>query len=193
VTGETSGQRLAREELLEMQSLSADRPMDLRVAATGAVMDGWLPIEVSLNCADIPVRPGGQPLANREHAILLIPAHFPFSRPGVEVSHDRFAGLPYVLLGHQICLYHSDSDWDPADGMFGLIARLAAWYWVPRRAAWWKRDRHCTLRSRIRSSATPTAWSSIPTCRTTSSRPRRCWSAVTPGASTWWSGCGPRY
>jgi hypothetical protein len=49
-----------------------------------------------------------------------------------EVRHDRFAGLPYVLLGRQICLYHSDSDWNPADGMFGVIARLAAWY---RRAA----------------------------------------------------------
>ena len=34
--------------------------------------------------------------------------------------------------GRQICLYHSDSDWNPADGMFGVIERLAAWY---RRAA----------------------------------------------------------
>ena len=63
---------------------------------------------------------------------MLIPASFPFTRPAVRVRHDRFAGLPYVLFGRQICLYHSDADWNPADGMFGVIARLAAWY---RRAA----------------------------------------------------------
>ena len=72
--------------------------------------------------------PSGQRLAEREHAVLMIPASFPFSAPAVRVRHDRFAGLPYVLGGHQICLYHSDADWNPADGMFGVIARLAAWY-----------------------------------------------------------------
>jgi integrative and conjugative element protein (TIGR02256 family) len=132
MTGETPGHRLARDELLEVQSLSAGRPLALRVEAAGTVADGWLPIEVSLDCADIPARQGQVRLDGREHAVVLIPAHFPFSRPGIEVTHDRFAGLPYVLLGHQICLYHSDSDWNPADGMFGFTARLTAWY---RRAA----------------------------------------------------------
>ena len=128
MTGETPGHRLARDELLEIQSLSAGQSLALRVEAAGAAEDGWLPIEISLNCAGIAAQPGGPRLDGREHVILLIPAYFPFSRPVVEVPHDRFAGLPYVLLGHQICLYHSDSDWNPADGMFGLVARLDAWY-----------------------------------------------------------------
>ena len=94
--------------------------------------DGWLRVEISLDCASVPVSPGHHALAPRERATLLIPGYFPFSRPAVRVRHQRFAGLPYVLGGHQICLYHSDSDWNPADGMFGVVARLAAWY---RRAA----------------------------------------------------------
>ncbi len=76
--------------------------------------------------------PGGVRLAEREHATVQVPGTFPFALPGVRVAHSRFAGLPYVLHGHQICLYHSDSDWNPARGMFGVIGRLIAWY---RRAA----------------------------------------------------------
>jgi len=132
MTGQAPGHQLARDELLEIQDLSAGQPLALRVEAAGPAEDGWLPIEVSLNCADIPAGTGLPHLDSREHAIVLIPAAFPFARPAVEVRHDRFAGLPYVLLGHQMCLYHSDSDWNPADGMFGFVARLAAWY---RRAA----------------------------------------------------------
>src|SRR5262245_60417542 len=126
MTDAAPGHRLGRDELLEIQSLSTERPPSLRVEGIGTAAAGWPPIEVSLNCAHIRGQPGCPRLAGREHVILFIPAHFPFSRPVVEVTHDRFAGLPYVLRGHQICPYHSDSDWNPADGMFGLVARLAA-------------------------------------------------------------------
>jgi integrative and conjugative element protein (TIGR02256 family) len=132
MTGETTGHRLALDELEEIQGLVAGQPPAFRVENTGEAEDGWLPVEVSLDCAEVVAGPGGQPLAEREHVTLLIPGYYPFSRPAATVRHDRFAGLPYVLAGRQICLYHSDSDWNPADGMFGVIARLAAWY---RRAA----------------------------------------------------------
>lgn len=130
--GEIPGHRLAREELDEIQSLATGDPPALRVESVGAVESDWLPIKVSLDCANVAVEPGHVRLAAREQAILFIPAQFPFSRPAVEVRHERFKDLPYVLRGREICLYHSDSDWNPADGMYGVIARLAAWY---RRAA----------------------------------------------------------
>jgi integrative and conjugative element protein (TIGR02256 family) len=129
VTGETAGQRLALDELHEIQSLTSGNPPAFRVEQAGeAEDDGWLPVEISLNCENVPVSPGQKALAPREHATLLIPGYFPFAQPAVRVRHQRFAGLPYVLGGHQICLYHSDADWNPAGGMFGFIARLAAWY-----------------------------------------------------------------
>ena len=139
MTGGTAGQRLALDELHEIESLTPGQPPAFRVERAGEVEragdaenDGWLRVEISLDCANVPVNPGQHALAPREHATLLIPSYFPFTRPAVRVRHQRFAGLPYVLGGHQICLYHSDSDWNPANGMFGVIARLAAWY---RRAA----------------------------------------------------------
>ena len=133
MTGGT-GHQLALDELMEIQdlSLAADQPETFRIEESGPPRGGWLPVEVSLDCAGIQAGPGGQTLATREHVTLMIPASFPFSGPVARVRHDRFARLPYVLGGRQICLYHSDADWNPADGMFGVVARLAAWY---RRAA----------------------------------------------------------
>ena len=129
--GEFPGHQQARDELDEIQNRSGPAPA-LRVERVGQVEDGRLPIEISLDCSVVAGGPGGVPLAPREHATVYVPAAFPFSRPHVGVAHQRFAGQPYVLLGHQICLYHSDSDWNPARGMFGVIGRLIAWY---RRAA----------------------------------------------------------
>ena len=132
MTGLSAGHGQALGELEEIQSLVAGDPPAFRVEGTEQADEARLLVEVSLSCADVPVSPDGVPLGAREHAVLLIPAYYPFSQPIVRVLHGRFAGLPYVLGGKQICLYHSESDWNPADGMFGLIGRLAAWY---RRAA----------------------------------------------------------
>jgi integrative and conjugative element protein (TIGR02256 family) len=134
MNGEATGHQLALDELTEIQdlSLATGQPEALRVEESGPPRGGWFPVEVSLDCAAVSAGPGGQPLASREYVTLVIPASFPFSGPLVRVRHDRFAGLPYVLGGRLICLYHSDADWNPADGMFGVVARLAAWY---RRAA----------------------------------------------------------
>jgi integrative and conjugative element protein (TIGR02256 family) len=132
MTGQASGHQRAIDEFEEIQSLAAGAPAAFRLEESAEARDGWLEAEVSLDCSDMATAPGGQRLAGREHAIVMVPASFPFSVPAIMVRHDRFAGLPYVLGGRYICLYHSDSDWNPADGMFGVIARLAVWY---RRAA----------------------------------------------------------
>src|SRR5262249_24696355 len=117
MTGESTGFRLALDEFEEIQSLAAGQRAAFRVEESGQAQDGWLPGRVSPACAEFAVGPGGQPLAARERAIVMVPASFPFCGPAVRVRHDRFAGLPYVMGGRQICLYHSDADWNPADGM----------------------------------------------------------------------------
>jgi integrative and conjugative element protein (TIGR02256 family) len=132
MTAAAAGHQLALDELAEIQDLAAGEAAAFTVGTTVSRADGWLSADVSLDCADVPVGPGGQLLDRVEHATVLIPPSFPFTRPAVRVRHDRFAGLPYVLHGRTICLYHSDSDWNPGDGMFSVVARLAAWY---RRAA----------------------------------------------------------
>jgi Histidine kinase-, DNA gyrase B-, and HSP90-like ATPase/Prokaryotic E2 family A len=75
---------------------------------------------------------GGVRLEQHEDAIIRIPPGFPFQPPRIAVLHDRFAGLPHVQWGRQICLYHSAADWDPDEGMMGVAIRLSAWF---RRAA----------------------------------------------------------
>jgi hypothetical protein len=78
VTGETTGHERALDELEEIQGLTPA----FRVEKTGEAEDGWLPVEVSLDCAEVVVGPGGQALAKREHVTLLIPEHYPFSPAG---------------------------------------------------------------------------------------------------------------
>jgi hypothetical protein len=127
-----AGQQRALDELGEIQDRAAGGLPGFSVGQSAVRADGWLSVDVSLDCTSVTVGPQGQQLDWVEHATVLIPPSFPFTRPAVRVRHDRFAGLPYVLHGRTICLYLSDSDWDPADGMFSLAARLGEWY---RRAA----------------------------------------------------------
>ncbi|MCY4399336.1 MAG: ThiF family adenylyltransferase [Gemmatimonadetes bacterium] len=47
--------------------------------------------------------------------------------PRVYTPHRRFAGFPHVQWGCSLCLYASSPDWQPQDGMYGLIERLDAW------------------------------------------------------------------
>jgi ThiF family/Prokaryotic E2 family A/Prokaryotic homologs of the JAB domain len=133
----TRGQLLAREQLPAIAAGSAGALTVSSVADAPDVM-GWLTIAVRLDIAPTSeeqrAKPpdGGVQLERHENAIIHIPPDFPLRRPAVEVLHDRFAGLPHVQWGRWICLYHSAADWDPAEGMMGVVIRLSAWY---RRAA----------------------------------------------------------
>ncbi len=104
---------------------------------------GQLAVELSLDCSKVKQKADGQRLDAREHAIVWVPAEFPFRDPRVWVPHTRFAGLPHVQWvnvrlsddqqGNEICLYQAPSiEWSPSDGMLGLLERLLEWY---RRAA----------------------------------------------------------
>jgi len=53
MTGEISGHVLVLDELEEIQGLAAGQPPPFRVEKTGEAVDGWLPVEVSLDCAGV--------------------------------------------------------------------------------------------------------------------------------------------
>ncbi|HEV8647960.1 MAG TPA: ThiF family adenylyltransferase [Actinomycetes bacterium] len=100
---------------------------------------GQLDVELSLDCSRVVQEAGGLRLDAREHAIVRIPAEFPFRHPRVWVLHTRFAGAPHVQWvnvrlsddqqGNEICLYQAPSvEWSPSDGMLGLLERLLQWY-----------------------------------------------------------------
>jgi hypothetical protein len=95
-------------------------------------------VEVSLATAGAGSGPRGeQPAArlrDRERFVLRIPRDYPFRHPSVWVTRDRFADLPHVQWRRHLCLYVSPStEWQPSDGMFGLLDRLL--FWLDRAAA----------------------------------------------------------
>ena len=51
MTSEITGHELALNELEEIQGLAAGQPPPFRVEKTGAAVGGWLPVEVSVDCA----------------------------------------------------------------------------------------------------------------------------------------------
>ena len=87
-----------------------------------------LSVEISLSFQSIPHSPDGINLRQRERFWIVIPAAYPFVHPWVLVLHDRWADFPHVLWTKFLCLYLSpQTEWDPSDGMFGLIKRLYDW------------------------------------------------------------------
>jgi integrative and conjugative element protein (TIGR02256 family) len=70
----------------------------------------------------------GRQLRDRESMEILVPPDFPFRHPSLLAAHYDFTGLPHVQWGRSICLYASDAEWDPADGMNGFVDRLTTFY-----------------------------------------------------------------
>lgn len=84
-------------------------------------------VPVSLRIGPIAKREGGLDLHERETFVLLIPADFPFTRPSIKVAHERFAGFPHVIWANTLCLYQTQVEWNPANGMYGFFERLNHW------------------------------------------------------------------
>ena len=88
----------------------------------------FLSVDVSLSFEGILRSSDGIDLRQRERFRIVIPAGYPFEYPVVTVPHDRWAGFPHVQWIYVLCLYLSpETEWNPSDGMFGLIERLNEW------------------------------------------------------------------
>jgi integrative and conjugative element protein (TIGR02256 family) len=122
----SQGQEQALAQLREIASTSD--AVQLLAEPSGANGDGWLVVRISLDCAGTPHAPSGLKLRGRERFAVFIPRNFPFEVPTVQVPHLRWADIPHVQWGFQLCLYAAPSvEWIPADGMYGLIERLTLW------------------------------------------------------------------
>ena len=88
----------------------------------------FLSVEISLSFHGIQRSSDGIDLRQRERFCVLISAGYPFEHPSVFVLHDRWANFPHVQWNNVLCLYLSpQTEWNPSDGMFGLIERLNEW------------------------------------------------------------------
>jgi integrative and conjugative element protein (TIGR02256 family) len=95
--------------------------------------DGLVSVEISLATGAI-ARGPGIVLRARESFRLLIDPDFPYEHPTVLARHRRWAGTPHVQWGGLLCLYAAPAvEWNPSDGMFGLLDRL--WHWLESAAA----------------------------------------------------------
>jgi molybdopterin/thiamine biosynthesis adenylyltransferase/proteasome lid subunit RPN8/RPN11 len=83
---------------------------------------------VSLDTSGIVSVGAGIRLRARERFVITVGSSFPYLHPGVFVMHRRWAGKPHVQWGGVLCLYAAPAvEWNPADGMRGLISRLNLW------------------------------------------------------------------
>ena len=110
----TAGQQRAIQELERLSSID---PNEFELIDEPHQYENWLLATVSIRLGLIEQRAGGLDLREREQFILWIPSDFPFNRPHLTVSHERFAGFPHVTWKHSICLYQSSIEWTPSDGL----------------------------------------------------------------------------
>ena len=124
----SSGQRQALDELRAI-SRAGD---SIELIDHGTADGGELDVLVSVDTR-FPHTPDGIKFRPRERINIRIPETFPWNRPSVWVPHLRWVGRPHVIYGVSLCLYLApDVEWNPSDGMFGLVDRLVEWL---RRAA----------------------------------------------------------
>lgn len=120
----TEGQQLALDQLRDVEAIGDGMLEVLSMAVPQAEGDP-LRVTVSVACGSYRKIDGGLPLRDRERLLLVILAGFPFKIPWVYSTHRRFAGSPHVQWGSYLCLYLApDSEWDPSDGILGLLDRL---------------------------------------------------------------------
>lgn len=127
----TPGQQLA---LLQVQEIARFKPLilDIENVKEPNPTNLRLCITVSILIGRIPMVNEGLRFRERETFNFLVPQDFPFRKPEVEVPHARFADKPHVQWAYHLCLYQSSTEWNPSDGMFGLLDRLE--YWIQQGA-----------------------------------------------------------
>jgi len=122
----TSGQELALLQLQEIADVD-NYSLEIEEVIEPNGTTPWLRVKINIYVGSVERVDAGLPLRDREPFTLLIPPSFPFTKVEVRVEHDRFAGWAHVQWVHNLCLYQSPTEWNPSDGIFGLINRLEHW------------------------------------------------------------------
>lgn len=87
-----------------------------------------LRIMLSVNLEGYDRGAGGIPFRIRERLKLDVPPGFPLERPSLYFTHKLYGDFAHVQWGNSICLYQApNTEWQPADGMFGFIGRVDDW------------------------------------------------------------------
>lgn len=120
----TSGQQRA---LRELKRLCESGHNTFELVDDPYLKDDFLVAKISLRLGLMETREGGLDLREREEFTLFIPPDFPFDIPLLYVAHARFAGFPHVIWSRRICLYQSNIEWNPSDGLYGFFERLYLW------------------------------------------------------------------
>jgi hypothetical protein len=115
---------LARRQLRDLADVSDGAVQFLKEETTSTGAD----FLISLDTSGITPAAGGIDVRARERFEVSVTAGFPFDHPSVWSVHRRWVDTPHVQWGRHLCLYQvSAVEWDPADGMRGLITRLSEW------------------------------------------------------------------
>ncbi len=122
----TYGQRLAVDQI---EALCAADSRAIELVSAALLSDSnVLCLDVSVDLHGLPHATGGIRVRPRERFRVLVFDDFPFSVPSVWTRHGRWAGSPHVQWRRSLCLYQAPStEWDPGDGMRGLVDRLRLW------------------------------------------------------------------
>jgi integrative and conjugative element protein (TIGR02256 family) len=122
----TDGQSSA---LWQLREITAANPGCVEIENVSAPTEksSWVWLTVSIRIGAIPRVEGGLRLRERETFQIGIHPDFPLYVPSVWVGHTRFAGQPHVQWTRHLCLFQAAAEWNPSDGMFGLLDRLEYW------------------------------------------------------------------
>jgi integrative and conjugative element protein (TIGR02256 family) len=118
-----------------LTALAAEQFAELAAGSDGAIEvvattsgDDSMTFTISLDTRGIPTSNGGIRVRARERFDIIVGSVFPYKPPSVMVHHRRWAGMPHVQWARVLCLYAApEVEWNPADGMRGLVARLNLW------------------------------------------------------------------
>ncbi len=126
----SEGQDIALKQLGRIANIEGSAlRIDNVVKAKSKNEHSTLCVDISFSCLHYEKSEGGLDLHSRESVRLYIHVDFPYQVPSVTTAHSRFSGFNHVQWGVQLCLYQSeDSQWQPSQGMFGLIRQLDNWF-----------------------------------------------------------------
>lgn len=116
----------------DLLAVASEHPQEV-VLGTIVDADGLVRVELELVTDGLVGAPKAPKLLASEPFVIWVRPEND-QPPVVSVTHERFLGVAHVLSGYQLCLYLDPSrEWDPADGIRGLLARL--WDWLRKVAA----------------------------------------------------------